>query len=1027
MRSLFLLLGALCALSACRGDAPQRGLEGLSWGVPVALSTGGGMECRQLVFADTALGTQNDCGASARTDDSIATRRLTAIAVSLNEQTAAARSADSVDVARDVAHTRALIDLWYGTRNDTVLARAITALREASGEAGATAAMHSDLAAALLLRYQRGGDGLDLLTALDAAEQALILDPSSAPAAWNSALASTWIGLHRAQESAWARYERLSGKTRPHVDLGENAFAQNAKANARSGRWFDFTREYVWRTVGPDWGRAHLAGDSAGTTRALAELDTIAQNSRDPDRHHSPRAVLVVLQNTKDATARRELAEAFIAYADYWIAFYQGDYTKVDSALVRVQSANAFARAFPAWTWYLKPLLAVQRGAPADARRILDEEAPRFATVEYPWVQRRVAWLDALVKLTTREHAAARDVFIALEQECLETRDEECAVAVPAMRVGAENTLGDKRTAVLAGLRSARRASVQPITGRTLSAYGQLQRSVEFNRLTNAAAAMSEESESLAEYLQRTVSRLEQANRRAQEATLRVAFAPPSKRKGAIEIAAAAVDHFADVMKTVPQATQREFLNHLRLRRAEIAFLRDTRSPGDIARSLDSALALERVVSNANRLTQIRQLHARARLLAGDTVGAVVELDSALVEYRARGPRDITVFAEGRLLTMVRESREYLARALLKQGRSSAALAVLSGLALADSTRYARPLPASLWLGVRQLGDSVLLFTRASSAGAGANALRVQVAPARTSELLALIDRTDPVALSAMHDALVAPWRSASQAGAAPDTGATLLLDVQGVATRVPWPALRSARQGNDGRYLLEDFAMAIAPTGHTPRESVPMVRRSAMPTTLIIDAAPRAGAARLPGAVREIDAVSRTWGQSGRVVSTAAGANLQQAMQGTRIVHFAGHAIIDDVIPEQSALRIPTPTGDSLLRASVLSQYQLTGVELIILAACDTRVASVTPTSGLESLAGVLHRAGVGNVIAAGWPVDDDATALLMQRLHEALRAGLPPAAALRRAQLEMRRDPDPARNTPFVWSAFQLLVRGE
>ena len=197
----------------------------------------------------------------------------------------------------------------------------------------------------------------------------------------------------------------------------------------------------------------------------------------------------------------------------------------------------------------------------------------------------------------------------------------------------------------------------------------------------------------------------------------------------------------------------------------------------------------------------------------------------------------------------------------------------------------------------------------------------------------------------------------------------------------------------------------------------------------MIIDAAPRLGASRLPGAIQEVATLRTIWGAYARVVSTATAehAGLRQAMQSAGIVHFAGHAIIDNEIPEQSALRIPTTMGDSLLRASALSTYRLPDVQLMILAACDTRVGRVTPLSGLESLAGVLHRAGVHNVIAAGWPIDDDATVLLMQKLHEALRAGVPPVSALRQAQLALRHDPDPTRNTPSVWAAFQVLGRGE
>ncbi len=64
---------------------------------------------------------------------------------------------------------------------------------------------------------------------------------------------------------------------------------------------------------------------------------------------------------------------------------------------------------------------------------------------------------------------------------------------------------------------------------------------------------------------------------------------------------------------------------------------------------------------------------------------------------------------------------------------------------------------------------------------------------------------------------------------------------------------------------------------------------------------------------------------------------------------------------------------------------------------------------------------AGTPRVIASLWDVNDDATRQLMERIYGAmLKDKLPPAAALRRAQIEMAKQN--AMGKPYKWAAFVL-----
>jgi CHAT domain-containing protein len=67
---------------------------------------------------------------------------------------------------------------------------------------------------------------------------------------------------------------------------------------------------------------------------------------------------------------------------------------------------------------------------------------------------------------------------------------------------------------------------------------------------------------------------------------------------------------------------------------------------------------------------------------------------------------------------------------------------------------------------------------------------------------------------------------------------------------------------------------------------------------------------------------------------------------------------------------------------------------------------------------------AGAAGVVASLWKVDDEATAELMKYFYAALlQKGLPPAAALRDAQLELAKQP--RWQSPYYWAGF--VIQGQ
>ena len=110
----------------------------------------------------------------------------------------------------------------------------------------------------------------------------------------------------------------------------------------------------------------------------------------------------------------------------------------------------------------------------------------------------------------------------------------------------------------------------------------------------------------------------------------------------------------------------------------------------------------------------------------------------------------------------------------------------------------------------------------------------------------------------------------------------------------------------------------------------------------------------------------------------------------------------------------------DGFLRLDEVTRLHL-NADLVVLSACETGLGKEIRGEGLIGLTRGFMYAGARRVVASLWSVDDVATAELMSRFYKGiLREGLSPAAALRQAQIEMRRQK--RWQNPYYWGGFVL-----
>ncbi|MBI1759001.1 MAG: CHAT domain-containing protein [Actinobacteria bacterium] len=158
-----------------------------------------------------------------------------------------------------------------------------------------------------------------------------------------------------------------------------------------------------------------------------------------------------------------------------------------------------------------------------------------------------------------------------------------------------------------------------------------------------------------------------------------------------------------------------------------------------------------------------------------------------------------------------------------------------------------------------------------------------------------------------------------------------------------------------------------------------------------------------LPGAEAEIADLAAAYGEAlGLTGRRATVANTLVGLDGAAIGHIAAHGRVRSDNPLFSALD---------LADGPLTVYDLERLsqppELVLLPACQSGIGQALAGDELMGWTAALFALGTRTVVATVIPVPDQTTRRLMVALHERLRGGSSPAAALQLARTAVSDDP--------------------
>jgi CHAT domain-containing protein len=943
--------------------------------------------------------------------------------------------------------------------------RAVRDLDKAAKLAPSDARILSDLSAALLARSREKDDPHDLVLALATADRAVALNRQFPEAHFNRALALEKLFLLSPAQAAWEDYLQLDSRS----DWSSEAKNRLALLSQPSpaGTWNELSsmldrpdtdqatleeivkrfpqesRQYAEDSLLGSWADRFLEGKQEQAEDTLSAARRLGATLAVQFGEHMPADAVAAIdralssRNRGDVTA---LAEGHRAYRDgrlldkeFRAPEARPLFDRAHQAFNRGQSsAAALAALYLAIGYY-------QQYKYKKAFQVLGGYLPEeTASGRHPGLLGRSYWLVGLMQLGNGEPSLSLNAYQQALSSMNRTGGAEGIAGVHAAMAETLRYLGQPREA-WAHLYKAL-ASTQSIGSarRKEAILGELAETCETAEEWSVARYFREEGVFVAKD-SKDPALLAQALLRSSRSLHQI---------GKESAAEAALTEARQAFDRIPDETLRRRTD------ADLLIAESVVRPVNARDSLAEALAFFEGQKNHFLVSALLLTRARASRATGDEESEEKDLRRAIHEYEVQRSRvieeDLKIsFFDGAndlFREMIRLQAIDLGHAevALDYAERSKARALLDRLGpitrqqkqevIAD---LAEPLTSNEVRSRLPEGTAIieyaLLEDRTLIWVIRRNGILLKEAPAGSQAVNALAERwltsitgrrtlVEQAASAAIYDLMIRPILT----HLGPQDKLVFVPDQ--ALHGIPFAALfdKATR-----RYLLEDHVLTVAPSATLAIEAIEHSHNlRSIPTALAIGNPTFRKAlgqqlSSLPQAEREAEEIAQVLPGSEVLLKESATKNrFLDAADRHEVIHFGGHAVINQEFPLLSYMVFApeNPNSPGLLYAQYLYSVHFSQVHLAVLAACST-ASGPTHGEGVVSLARAFLAAGIPDVVASLWDVDDVATAKTFGGFYVNLRRGISSAEALRQAQLSLLTSPEQQFRDIAAWAAFEHL----
>ena len=163
-----------------------------------------------------------------------------------------------------------------------------------------------------------------------------------------------------------------------------------------------------------------------------------------------------------------------------------------------------------------------------------------------------------------------------------------------------------------------------------------------------------------------------------------------------------------------------------------------------------------------------------------------------------------------------------------------------------------------------------------------------------------------------------------------------------------------------------------------------------------------------LPGGKLEVNSIRSIFPTAKTLIEQEFSSTLiRENSEQFNILHFATHGFFDINQPQQSFILLGSQNAQGSQYATLtdFKDWQLSGIDLVTLSACETAIAAekLDYKLGIMGLGYQFEIAGARATIASLWKVNDSSTAVLMKSFYTHLSQNKSKSEALRLAQVDL------------------------